>query len=67
MDADLQDEPEVLLEMFQVLLTEKVDVVYGIRMSRREPKLKRFFYFAFYRLYLFLADSPVQMTAGIFA
>ena len=41
MDADLQDEPEVLLEMFQVLLTEKVDVVYGIRMSRREPKLKR--------------------------
>ena len=66
MDADLQDEPEVLLEMFQVLLKEKVDVVYGIRMSRREPKLKRFFYFIFYRLYLFLADSPVQMDSGDF-
>ena len=66
MDADLQDEPEVLLEMFQVLLTEKVDVVYGVRIRRRETKLKRFFYFAFYRLYLFLADSPVQIDSGDF-
>ena len=66
MDADLQDEPDVLLEMYQVLLTEKVDVVYAVRTSRRETKLKRFFYFVFYRLYLFLADSPVQMDAGDF-
>ena len=29
-------------------------------------KLKRFFYFVFYRLYLFLADSPVQMDSGDF-
>src|SRR6266568_5678429 len=55
MDSDLQDEPEVLLEMYQLLLTEKVDVVYAVRTSRRETKLKRFFYFIFYRLYLFLA------------
>ncbi len=66
MDADLQDEPDVLLEMYQVLLTEKVDVVYAVRTSRRETKLKRFFYFVFYRLYLFLADSPVQIDAGDF-
>ncbi len=66
MDADLQDEPEVLLEMYQVLLTEKVDVVYAVRTSRRETKLKRFFYFVFYRLYLFLADSPVQVDSGDF-
>src|SRR5205807_490775 len=63
---DLQDEPDVLLEMYQVLLTEKVDVVYAVRTSRRETKLKRFFYFVFYRLYLFLADSPVQIDAGDF-
>ena len=66
MDADLQDEPEVLLEMHQVLLAEKVDVVYAVRTSRRETKLKRFFYFVFYRLYLFLADSPVQADSGDF-
>src|SRR6267154_494706 len=66
MDADLQDEPEILLEMYQVLLAEKVDVVYAVRRSRRETKVKRFFYFVFYRLYLFLADSPVQVDSGDF-
>jgi dolichol-phosphate mannosyltransferase len=66
MDADLQDEPEVLLEMYRVLLVEKVDVVYAVRTSRRETELKRFFYFVFYRLYLFFADSPVQTNSGDF-
>jgi len=66
MDADLQDEPEVLLQMYQVLLAEKVDVVYAVRRSRSETKVKRFFYFVFYRLYLFLADSPVQIDSGDF-
>jgi glycosyltransferase involved in cell wall biosynthesis len=66
MDADLQDEPEVLLQMYQVLLAEKVDVVYAVRTSRRETKLKRLFYFLFYRLYFFLADSPVQVDSGDF-
>jgi dolichol-phosphate mannosyltransferase len=66
MDADLQDEPEMLMEMYQLLLAEKVDVVYGVRTSRRETKLKRLFYFIFYRLYFVLADSPVQMDSGDF-
>ena len=30
-----------------MLLTEKVDVVYAVRASRREGKVKRFFYFFF--------------------
>ena len=34
--------------------------------SRSETKVKRFFYFVFYRLYLFLADSPVQIDSGDF-
>jgi glycosyltransferase involved in cell wall biosynthesis len=66
MDADLQDEPEILMEMYKQLLTEKVDVVYGVRTSRSETKIKRLFYFLFYRLYLLLADSPVQMDSGDF-
>jgi polyisoprenyl-phosphate glycosyltransferase len=66
MDADLQDEPEVLLEMDRALTEEKVDVVYAVRTSRSETKLKRFFYFVFYRLYLYLADSPVQADSGDF-
>lgn len=66
MDADLQDEPEVLVEMYRFLLNEKVDIVYGVRTSRRETKFKRFFYSAFYRLYLYLADSPVHADSGDF-
>jgi len=66
MDADLQDEPEVLLDMYQLLLTEKVDLVYAVRSSRAETKIKRFYYFVFYRLYAFLADSPVQVDSGDF-
>ena len=65
-DADLQDEPEILLEMYRFLLKEKVDIVYGVRTSRSATKFKRLFYFLFYRLYLYLADSPVQADSGDF-
>src|SRR5881392_1258281 len=51
MDADLQDEPEVLLDMYRTLRSDNVDIVYAVRTARRETKLKRFFYFVFYRLY----------------
>src|SRR4029077_6126956 len=66
MDADLQDEPEVLLEMYQVLLAEKVDVVYAVRRSRRGTKVKRLFCSVFFRLYVLWADSPVQADSGDF-
>src|SRR6266511_5408861 len=52
--------------MFEVAVKAGYDVVYAVRTRRRETKLKRFFYFAFYRLYLFLADSPVQIDSGDF-
>ena len=66
MDADLQDEPEVLIEMYRLLRAEQLDVVYAVRASRQENRLKRFFYFLFYRLFLFLADSPVDVDSGDF-
>ena len=66
MDADLQDEPEILLGMFRLLQTEHLDVVYAVRARRHGQPLKRLFYFLFYRLFLFLADSPVQLDSGDF-
>src|SRR5438270_2387611 len=66
MDADLQDEPEILLQMYRRLESENLDVVYAVRAAREEKKIKRLFYFLFYRLYLFLADSPVQADSGDF-
>jgi polyisoprenyl-phosphate glycosyltransferase len=66
MDADLQDEPETLLEMYQLLKRDNLDVVYALRASRQEKRTRRFFYYLFYRLYLFLADTPVHLDSGDF-
>jgi polyisoprenyl-phosphate glycosyltransferase len=66
MDADLQDEPEALLEMYRLLRTERLDVVYAVRARRHEQKVKRFFYYLFYRLFTFLADTPVDLDSGDF-
>ena len=66
MDADLQDEPEILLEMFRLLQSDNLDVVYAVRSKRHGSLLKRLFYLVFYRLFLYLADSPVQLDSGDF-
>jgi polyisoprenyl-phosphate glycosyltransferase len=66
MDADLQDEPEILLEMLRLLQREGLDIVYAVRLRRDERRLKKFFYFLFYRLFLYLADSPAQLDSGDF-
>src|SRR5262249_18730920 len=54
MDADLQDEPEILLEMFRLLQNDGLDVVYAVRVKRDEQTAKRLFYFLFYRLFRYL-------------
>jgi dolichol-phosphate mannosyltransferase len=66
MDADLQDEPEMLLEMYRVLRAERLEVVYAVRAHRPEGGVKRFFYYLFYRLFAFLADTPVDLDSGDF-
>ena len=66
MDADLQDEPETLLEMYRLLRAERLEIVYAVRISRRESNAKQFFYQLFYRLFSFLADTPVDLNSGDF-
>jgi len=66
MDADLQDEPEVLLEMYRMLRSERMEVVYAVRVRRSGGKLKRLLYYLFYRLFAFLADTPVDLDSGDF-
>ena len=66
MDADLQDEPQTLLDMYHTLRCEKCEIVYAVRASRQEKGMKRLSYYLFYRLYLFLADTPVQIDSGDF-
>ncbi len=66
MDADLQDEPAILLQMHEEAVAGAYDVVYAVRERRSEGALKRFCYHLFYRLFSFFADSPVQVDSGDF-
>jgi dolichol-phosphate mannosyltransferase len=65
-DADLQDPPEVVLEMIQKW-SDGADVVYGIRMKRKEPLLKRIGYSVFYRIFQRLASIDAPIDAGDFS
>jgi dolichol-phosphate mannosyltransferase len=67
MDADLQDDPEVLLHMYDEAVRSEYDVVYAVRTRRSEGVIKRACYRAFYRLLSFFADSPIQLDSGDFA
>jgi dolichol-phosphate mannosyltransferase len=65
-DADLQDPPEVILQMIDKW-QEGFEVVYGIRTKRKEGLFRRFSYACFYRLYSSLASIDAQLDSGDFA
>ncbi len=65
-DADLQDPPELLVEMLD-RWREGADVVYAVRRRRQGGKVKRLAYSAFYRVYRQLAEVEVPLDSGDFA
>jgi glycosyltransferase involved in cell wall biosynthesis len=65
-DADLQDPPELLPEMIQ-LMDQGADVVYGQRRTREgESLFKRATAAAFYRLIGRMTDVEIPLDAGDF-
>ena len=65
MDGDLQDPPHVIPELV-AKWREGFDVVYGVRVKRRESLLRQWSYKVFYRLFRRLADFSVPVDAGDF-
>ncbi|GAA4033078.1 glycosyltransferase family 2 protein [Sphingomonas rosea] len=66
-DADLQDPPELLAPMLEVMEREQADVVYGVRMSRAgETRFKRATAHAFYRLLSRATEIDIPLDAGDF-
>ena len=65
MDADLQDPPEEL-QRFLAKWREGYQVVYAIRMKRKEGLLKRAAYKLFYRVLHRLASIDIPVDAGDF-
>ena len=66
MDADLQDPPEVAIEMIQ-RWQEGYDVVYGVRTDREgETRFKLITATMFYRLIRWLSDTEIPLDTGDF-
>jgi dolichol-phosphate mannosyltransferase len=65
MDGDLQDPPELIRELYDKV-NAGYDVVYAVRRSRREGPLKRFCYWAFYRLLKYMSPTPIALDSGDF-
>jgi dolichol-phosphate mannosyltransferase len=65
-DADLQDPPELVVQMLQKW-QEGYDVIYGLRAERLgESFFKRASAHAFYRLLNYLSDIPIPLDTGDF-
>jgi glycosyltransferase involved in cell wall biosynthesis len=66
-DADLQDPPELLPQMMEVMEAERADVVYGVRKSRAgETAFKRATAHGFYRLLSRATEVDIPLDAGDF-
>ena len=65
-DADLQDPPELLKEMFDKLKNEKANCVYGKRISRKDTFFKKITAKIFYRIFNKLSYTKIPLDAGDF-
>jgi polyisoprenyl-phosphate glycosyltransferase len=66
-DCDLQDPPEVLIELFTKVRDGQCDVCSGQRAERDEvPGWLQFCYKGFYRLMAAMAEHPFMLDAGDF-
>ena len=65
-DGDLQDPPELVSKMFNIL-NKGYDVVYGVHTKRKGTGYKNFFYKLFYSLYYFLSEIEIPKNSGEFS
>lgn len=64
-DADLQDPPEVVVELL-ARWREGYQVVHAVRKQRQDPPMKRFLAWGFYRLMAKLVPFGIPTDAGDF-
>lgn len=67
MDADLQDPPELLLQMYEAIQSPGCDCVAARRTTREgEPPVRSFFSHMFYRIFNAISSVPLQEGARDF-
>lgn len=60
LDCDLEIAPETLKDFFAMLhREERVDVVYGVQETRKDPWLTQFLGQAYYHVFNFFSDIPI--------
>jgi dolichol-phosphate mannosyltransferase len=65
MDGDLQDPPRIIPDLVRKWV-EGYDIVYGVRVKRKETLFRQAAYKIFYRLFRQLADIKIPVDAGDF-
>ena len=66
-DADLQDPPELLIDMRETMVEQNADVVYAVRRKRDgETIFKKATAAAFYRVLDRVTDVPIPLDTGDF-
>lgn len=66
MDADLEDPPEVIEQMYKKSL-KGYDVVYGVKTKRKESKTRRFLFSLFYKILNGISSYKMPANAGTFS
>ena len=67
MDCDLQDRPEEIPRLYRKATEDGFDVVFGQRINRQDPVLKRFLSRCFNRVINALSDLPIDPTIANFS
>ncbi len=65
MDSDFQDDPAAITR-FAERWREGFDVVYAVRVQRKENAVKRFLFRSFYRMLNRISRTPIPLDAGNF-
>lgn len=65
MDCDLQDQPEEIPKLYQKAL-EGYEIVLAKRKNRKDPVIKRFFSWLFYKIFSYFLDLQYDGEVGNF-
>lgn len=67
MDCDLQDRPQDIVTMYEYLVKNNHDVVFGRRINRQDYKVKKVLSQTFYKVYDYFADTKSDSTISNFS
>jgi glycosyltransferase involved in cell wall biosynthesis len=66
-DGDLQDPPELIIDMYYEMTKEQCEVVYAVRQNRKEGPIKKMSYSLFYKIINSLTNGLIPRDSGDFA